>query len=160
MGLISVHISCSIVYLLLNKRKIFMSLWSMYLWLMWSSFFIFCPSHFSDFDMSDVQQEHALEVERLAPRLAALRIELCPGYMSEGCFWKIYFVLLHPRLSKHDAVLLSTSQACLSSVLKSLILIQLIIHVLWMHCPWCTSPRCHIWCMVSFLNSSVNRSNP
>lgn len=63
-----------------------------------------------DFDMSDAQQEHALAVERLAPRLAALRIEICPGYMSEGCFWKIYFVLLHPRLNKHDAELLSTPQ--------------------------------------------------
>ncbi|KAL7231632.1 hypothetical protein ACSBR2_009798 [Camellia fascicularis] len=62
------------------------------------------------FDMSDAQQEHALAVERLAPRLAALRIELCPGYMSEDCFWKIYFVLLHPRLSKNDAELLSTPQ--------------------------------------------------
>ncbi|WCJ31481.1 BSD domain-containing protein [Euphorbia peplus] len=65
---------------------------------------------FDEFDMSDAQQEHALAVERLAPRLAALRIELCPGYMSEGCFWKIYFVLLHPRLSKEDAELLSTPQ--------------------------------------------------
>ncbi|CAN1191349.1 hypothetical protein LINPERHAP2_LOCUS41000 [Linum perenne] len=65
---------------------------------------------FEDFDMSDAQQEHALTVERLAQRLAALRIELCPGYMSEGCFWKIYFVLLHPRLSKEDALLLSTPQ--------------------------------------------------
>ncbi|KAL5988282.1 hypothetical protein ACLOJK_036045 [Asimina triloba] len=64
-----------------------------------------------DFDMSDAQQEHALAVERLAPRLAALRIELCPSHMSEGCFWKIYFVLLHSRLSKHDAELLLTPQA-------------------------------------------------
>ncbi|KAI3451904.1 hypothetical protein Pfo_008569 [Paulownia fortunei] len=63
-----------------------------------------------EFDMSDAQQEHALAVERLAPRLAALRIELCPGYMSESCFWKIYFVLLHPRLDKQDAELLSTPQ--------------------------------------------------
>ncbi|OWM82085.1 uncharacterized protein LOC116208128 [Punica granatum] len=63
-----------------------------------------------DFDLSDAQQEHALAIERLAPRLGALRIELCPGYMSEGSFWKIYFVLLHPRLSKEDAALLSTPQ--------------------------------------------------
>ncbi|CAA6663028.1 unnamed protein product [Spirodela intermedia] len=63
-----------------------------------------------DFDMSDPQQEHAFAVEQLVPRLAALRIELCPGHISEGCFWKIYFVLLHPRLSKHDAELLSTPQ--------------------------------------------------
>ncbi|KAL3618886.1 hypothetical protein CASFOL_037114 [Castilleja foliolosa] len=63
-----------------------------------------------DFDMTDAQQEHALAVERLAPRLAALRIELCPGYMTESCFWMIYFVLLHPRLYKQDADLLSTQQ--------------------------------------------------
>lgn len=65
---------------------------------------------FSDFDMSDAQQEHALAVERLTPTLAALRMELCPGYMSESCFWKIYFVLLRPRLSKEDAEILSTPQ--------------------------------------------------
>ncbi|CAM8989375.1 unnamed protein product [Rhodiola kirilowii] len=63
-----------------------------------------------DFDMSDVQQEHALAIERLVPELAALRFELCPEYMSEGFFWKIYFVLVHPRLDKHDADLLSTPQ--------------------------------------------------
>ncbi|XAR57693.1 hypothetical protein NMG60_11025936 [Bertholletia excelsa] len=63
-----------------------------------------------DFDMSDAQEEHALAVESLAPRLASLRIELCPDYMSEDCFWKIYFVLLHPRLNKNDAEILSTPQ--------------------------------------------------
>ncbi|GAA0184071.1 hypothetical protein LIER_31378 [Lithospermum erythrorhizon] len=62
------------------------------------------------FDMSDAQQEHALAVERLAPRLAALRMELCPEHISESFFWKIYFVLLHPKLDKEDAVLLSTPQ--------------------------------------------------
>ncbi|KAG6594961.1 hypothetical protein SDJN03_11514, partial [Cucurbita argyrosperma subsp. sororia] len=63
-----------------------------------------------DLELSDAQQEHALAVEHLVPRLAALRIEFCPQYMSEDCFWMIYFVLLHPRLSKHDAELLSTPQ--------------------------------------------------
>ncbi|KAL8250959.1 hypothetical protein R6Q59_034652 [Mikania micrantha] len=63
-----------------------------------------------EFELSDAQQEHALTVESLAPRLAALRIELCPGYMSEGSFWKIYFVLLHPRLEPHAAELLSTPE--------------------------------------------------
>ncbi|KAG5001202.1 hypothetical protein JHK87_022274 [Glycine soja] len=53
---------------------------------------------------------HALAVEHLTPSLAALRIELCPGYMSDGNFWKIYFVLMHPRLSKTDAAILSTPQ--------------------------------------------------
>ncbi|KAL8211084.1 hypothetical protein R6Q57_005521 [Mikania cordata] len=61
-----------------------------------------------DFDLSDAQQEHVLAVERLAPRLSALRIELCPNYMTESSFWKIYFVLLHPRLERNAAELLST----------------------------------------------------
>ncbi|KAK8948879.1 hypothetical protein KSP39_PZI004943 [Platanthera zijinensis] len=65
---------------------------------------------FDDCDMSIIQQDHALVIESLAPRLAALRIELCPTHMSIGCFWKIYFALLHPRLNKHDADLLSTPQ--------------------------------------------------
>uniref|UniRef100_J3N915 BSD domain-containing protein n=1 Tax=Oryza brachyantha TaxID=4533 RepID=J3N915_ORYBR len=63
-----------------------------------------------DFDMTDAQQDHALAVESVAPELADLRIELCPSHMSEGCFWKIYFVLLHPKLTKDDADLLSTPQ--------------------------------------------------
>ncbi|CAD6342759.1 unnamed protein product [Miscanthus lutarioriparius] len=60
--------------------------------------------------MTDAQQDHALAVESLAPELADLRIELCPSHMSEGCFWKIYFVLLHPKLRKDDAEILSTAQ--------------------------------------------------
>nr|KJB43951.1 hypothetical protein B456_007G225700 [Gossypium raimondii] len=76
----------------------------------WLDFPVPDNDDFDDFDMSDAQQEHALAIERLAPRLAALRIEICPGYMSEGCFWKIYFILLHPQLNEHDAELLSTPQ--------------------------------------------------
>ncbi|XP_015066417.1 uncharacterized protein LOC107011424 isoform X2 [Solanum pennellii] len=76
----------------------------------WLDFPLFEDEDDEDFDLSDAQQEHALAVERLAPRLAALRIELCPGYMSEARFWEIYFVLLHPRLNKQDAELLSTPQ--------------------------------------------------
>ncbi|KAK9075441.1 hypothetical protein SSX86_003764 [Deinandra increscens subsp. villosa] len=60
--------------------------------------------------MSDTQWNHAILVEHLVPRLAALRNELCPLHMSESYFWKVYFVLLHPRLNKHDADLLSTPQ--------------------------------------------------
>nr|DAD41552.1 TPA_asm: hypothetical protein HUJ06_015875 [Nelumbo nucifera] len=76
----------------------------------WLDFPLVDEEDLDDFDMSDAQLEHALAIERLAPRLAALRIELCPGHMSEGCFWMIYFVLLHSRLNKHDAELLSTPQ--------------------------------------------------
>lgn len=64
----------------------------------------------SDFDMSDAQCKHAEAVERLVPRLAALRIELCPAHMSKGNFWMVYFVLLYSRLSRHDAEMLSTQQ--------------------------------------------------
>ncbi|KAJ1377864.1 BSD domain [Sesbania bispinosa] len=63
-----------------------------------------------DFEMSEAQREHASAIERLAPRLAALRIELCPCHMSENYFWKVYFVLLHSRLNKQDAEILSTMQ--------------------------------------------------
>ncbi|KAL0813009.1 hypothetical protein Bca101_069452 [Brassica carinata] len=54
-------------------------------------------------------------IERLAPRLAALRIELCPCHMTVGYFWKVYFVLLHSRLGKHDAQLLSSPQVITSA---------------------------------------------
>ncbi|CAH2064588.1 unnamed protein product [Thlaspi arvense] len=74
---------------------------------------------FDDFEMTDAQYEHALAVDRLASSLAALRIELCPSYMSENCFWRIYFVLVHPLFSKHDALLLSTPQVLESRALLS-----------------------------------------
>eukprot|EP00252_Welwitschia_mirabilis_P017153 TRINITY_DN38067_c0_g1_i1.p1 TRINITY_DN38067_c0_g1~~TRINITY_DN38067_c0_g1_i1.p1 ORF type:complete len:450 (+),score=111.39 TRINITY_DN38067_c0_g1_i1:127-1350(+) len=63
-----------------------------------------------EFTMSEVQQEHALTVEHLTPSLAALKSELCPYYMKEGQFWKIYFVLVHSLLSKEDALILSTPE--------------------------------------------------
>ncbi|PPS03328.1 hypothetical protein GOBAR_AA17351 [Gossypium barbadense] len=42
--------------------------------------------------------------------LDALRFELCPCHINDGYFWKVYFVLLHSRLNKHDAEVLSTPQ--------------------------------------------------
>lgn len=77
-------------------------------------------NQFSDFELADAQYEHALAVERLAPSLASLRIELCPEYMTENCFWRIYFVLVHPKLSKDHALLLSTPQVSLDSQLHCL----------------------------------------
>ncbi|KAJ6827134.1 uncharacterized protein M6B38_367805 [Iris pallida] len=77
----------------------------------WLDFPLFAElEDINDFEMSCAQQEHAFAVESLAPRFLALRIELCPTHMTEGCFWKIYFVLLHSRLNKHDAELLTTPQ--------------------------------------------------
>ncbi|BBN19271.1 hypothetical protein MPTK1_8g09240 [Marchantia polymorpha subsp. ruderalis] len=63
-----------------------------------------------DFVMNNIQKEHSHALEVAAPGLKALRIELCPNYMSEGRFWLNYFVLLHSRLSPEEAHLLSTSQ--------------------------------------------------
>ncbi|KAL6616118.1 hypothetical protein ACP70R_038388 [Stipagrostis hirtigluma subsp. patula] len=64
----------------------------------------------NDFELSDTQYGHALAIERLVPSLSYLRTELCSTNMSEACFWKIYFVLLHSILTKQDAELLSTPQ--------------------------------------------------
>lgn len=61
-----------------------------------------------DFVLNESQLAHAGAVERQVPELADLRWELCPDYMSEGRFWVIYFVLVHPKLDKYDALTLST----------------------------------------------------
>lgn len=66
--------------------------------------------------MTEIQQEHAKAVEDLSSRLAAVHLELCPAFISDCRFWKIYFVLLHSRLSKEDAELLSTSQVRTASL--------------------------------------------
>ncbi|XP_060199308.1 uncharacterized protein LOC132627753 [Lycium barbarum] len=76
----------------------------------WLDFPFADEDEFDDFELSDAQQRHAYAVERLTPRLAALRFELCPAHLSEGFFWMVYFVLLYSRLNKHDAELLSTPQ--------------------------------------------------
>ncbi|CAL9048450.1 uncharacterized protein LOC103979619 isoform X1 [Musa acuminata AAA Group] len=61
-----------------------------------------------EFHMSHTQREHVSAVEDCIPDLLSLRISLCPTYMSEESFWRIYFALLHPKLSKHDSELLAT----------------------------------------------------
>uniref|UniRef100_A0A0D9YFE8 BSD domain-containing protein n=1 Tax=Oryza glumipatula TaxID=40148 RepID=A0A0D9YFE8_9ORYZ len=77
----------------------------------WLDFPLFVNDrHADDFELSDTQYGHALAIERVVPSLSYLRTELCSTNMSEACFWKIYFVLLHSKLSKQDAELLSTPQ--------------------------------------------------
>ncbi|KAL5220351.1 hypothetical protein ABZP36_025064 [Zizania latifolia] len=77
----------------------------------WLDFPLFINDrHADDFELSDTQYGHALAIERAVPSLSYLRTELCSTNMSEACFWKIYFVLLHSKLSKEDAELLSTPQ--------------------------------------------------
>ncbi|XP_022750652.1 uncharacterized protein LOC111299617 [Durio zibethinus] len=69
------------------------------------------PETWLDFPLDpDEDLDHAMAVEHFAPRLAALRIELCPCHMSDSYFWKAYSVLLHSRLNKNDAEILSTPQ--------------------------------------------------
>ncbi|KAM0939055.1 putative BSD domain-containing protein [Dioscorea sansibarensis] len=62
------------------------------------------------FDMSHLQREHIIVVEQLVPSLADLRVTLCPSHMSVEHFWKVYFALLHPRLNKYEAEVLSTQK--------------------------------------------------
>ncbi|XP_057532732.1 uncharacterized protein LOC130810617 [Amaranthus tricolor] len=76
----------------------------------WLDFPVEDEDDMEDFPMSESQKRHTQAVEHLIPRLAALRIELCPTHMSVGFFWKVYFVLLHSRLNKQDAELLSTPE--------------------------------------------------
>ncbi|CAM0882900.1 unnamed protein product [Alopecurus aequalis] len=77
----------------------------------WLDFPLFVDDrHADDFELSDTQYEHALAIERIVPSLSYLRTELCSTNMSEACFWKIYFVLLHSKLNKQAAELLSTTQ--------------------------------------------------
>ncbi|CAL4973875.1 unnamed protein product [Urochloa decumbens] len=77
----------------------------------WLDFLLFVDDrHADDFELSDAQYGHAVAIEHLVPSLSYLRTELCSTNMSEACFWKIYFVLLHSKLNKQDAEILSTPQ--------------------------------------------------
>ncbi|XP_025818418.1 uncharacterized protein LOC112894816 [Panicum hallii] len=77
----------------------------------WLDFPLFVDDrHADDFELSDAQYGHAVAIEHLVPSLSYLRTELCSTNMSEACFWKIYFVLLHSKLNKQDAEILSTLQ--------------------------------------------------
>ncbi|KAI3970249.1 hypothetical protein MKX01_023896 [Papaver californicum] len=66
--------------------------------------------HYNDFYLSEAQERHASTVEELAPGLTDLRYKLCPYFMSEDRFWMIYFIMLYPRLSESDTMLLTTPQ--------------------------------------------------
>ncbi|RCV16988.1 hypothetical protein SETIT_3G182700v2 [Setaria italica] len=77
----------------------------------WLDFPLFISERYADdFELSDAQYVHALSVEHLVLGLSDLKVQICSTDMTEACFWKIYFVLLHSKLSKQDAELLSTPQ--------------------------------------------------
>lgn len=63
----------------------------------------------NDFDMSDVQKDHASAIERLVPSLTVMRHKI-DSYFSNEQFWIIYFILLLPRLNEDDSKLLSTPE--------------------------------------------------
>lgn len=63
----------------------------------------------TDFNMTDVQKDHALAIEQVVPNLGTLR-NTVQNHMSEEKFWMIYFILLLPRLNENDYRLLSTPE--------------------------------------------------
>ncbi|KAL6838588.1 hypothetical protein ACP4OV_031644 [Aristida adscensionis] len=77
----------------------------------WLDFPLFISKRYADdFELSDAQYVHALSMEHLVPELSDLKAQICSTDMTEACFWKIYFVLLHSKLNAQDAELLSTPQ--------------------------------------------------
>ncbi|MFS7982108.1 hypothetical protein Hanom_Chr10g00958851 [Helianthus anomalus] len=61
------------------------------------------------FNMSHVQNDHALAIQGLVPNLTTLRHTI-HNHMTEQQFWIIYFVLLVPRLNADDYRLLTNPQ--------------------------------------------------
>ncbi|XP_047093824.1 uncharacterized protein LOC124706217 [Lolium rigidum] len=53
--------------------------------------------------ISDIERDHMEVIEKLVPDLASLRARLCPSYMDQDVFWKIYFRLLESTLSEHTS---------------------------------------------------------
>ncbi|KAG2604522.1 uncharacterized protein LOC120671072 [Panicum virgatum] len=53
--------------------------------------------------ISDIQRDHLESIEKLVPDLASLRTRLCPSYMDEDVFWKIYFKLLELNINEHSS---------------------------------------------------------
>ncbi|PWA75641.1 BSD domain-containing protein [Artemisia annua] len=62
-----------------------------------------------NFNMTDVQKDHASAIEQLVPDLTTLKHKML-NCMSGEQFWLIYFILLIPRLNEDDFRLLSTPE--------------------------------------------------
>ena len=62
-----------------------------------------CFILFADSVISDIQRDHMESIEKLVPDLASLRGRLCPSYMDEDIFWKIYFRLLESNIIEHSS---------------------------------------------------------
>ncbi|GAQ82722.1 BSD domain-containing protein [Klebsormidium nitens] len=60
--------------------------------------------------LTELQEDHVYVLEQEAPQIAAMRTELCPAFMSEERFWRVYFVLLASRLGTTGAAQLLTPE--------------------------------------------------
>jgi len=49
-------------------------------------------------EMTKREEKHAIEILEAIPELAALRFRLCPKYMNDIQFWKIYFLLMKNKI--------------------------------------------------------------
>ncbi|KAH7280960.1 hypothetical protein KP509_36G022400 [Ceratopteris richardii] len=74
----------------------------------WLDFSSLLDGAVNEFHLSTTQMEHIQAVEAASVWLSTLKSQLCPVHISEVRFWNIYFVLLQSRLSKTDALVLST----------------------------------------------------
>ncbi|GAA0158432.1 hypothetical protein LIER_38648 [Lithospermum erythrorhizon] len=53
-------------------------------------------------DLSDWQERHAILVLAKVKELSQLRFRLCPRYMEERMFWRIYFSLVRGYVSEYE----------------------------------------------------------
>ncbi|CAH9129406.1 unnamed protein product [Cuscuta epithymum] len=53
-------------------------------------------------DLSDWQEHHALLVLSEVKELAHLRFELCPRYLKERQFWRVYFSLVKSYVAEYE----------------------------------------------------------
>lgn len=53
-------------------------------------------------DLSDWQEKHAILVLSKVKELSQLRFRLCPRYLKEGQFWRIYFTLVKNHVAKYE----------------------------------------------------------
>ncbi|GJY66577.1 BSD domain-containing protein [Tanacetum coccineum] len=53
-------------------------------------------------DLSDWQEKHAILVLSKVKELSQLRFRLCPRYLKEQQFWRIYFTLVKNHVAKYE----------------------------------------------------------
>ncbi|PWA83126.1 BSD domain-containing protein [Artemisia annua] len=53
-------------------------------------------------DLSDWQEKHAVLVLSKVKELSQLRFRLCPRYLKEQQFWRIYFTLVKNHVAKYE----------------------------------------------------------